>query len=54
MIGLAVPFFLLLRGSFFSHGLQLAAGGIGSLVSLLPHELLHAACYKAGCICTVI
>lgn len=44
---LAIPFLLVAREYIRSNAIWLAVGGIcGGLLSLFPHEILHALCYK--------
>lgn len=46
MIVLAIPFIVLGKGHFADNMIWLGVGSICAVLSLFPHELLHALCYK--------
>lgn len=46
MIVLAIPFIVLGKGHFAGNMIWLGVGSICAVLSLFPHELLHALCYK--------
>ena len=46
MILLAIPFIILGKGFINCNVIQMMIGGVLGGLSLLPHELLHAVCYK--------
>ena len=46
MLVLVIPFLLLGRKFILDQAIWMAIGGVFGGLSLLPHELLHAVCYK--------
>lgn len=46
MIVLAIPFLLLSKEYIPTNWFWMAIGGFCSIITLVPHELLHALCYK--------
>lgn len=46
MIILMIPFMFAAREYILKNTIWLAVGGICSVLSLLPHEILHALCYR--------
>ncbi len=46
MIVLVIPFLMLSKEYIYTNWFGMAIGGLCTVLSLLPHEILHALCYK--------